>query len=87
MLEEILKETASADNQAQDAEADSLEASQEWDPPALGETTTRDYQVQVYLKPVSSDDETMIICLSTIYFTSSIYTLMLSSAKFQILVF
>ena len=28
--------------QAQDAKADSLEASQEWGPPALGETTTRD---------------------------------------------
>lgn len=42
MLEETLKETASADNQAQDAEAGSLEASQEWDPLVLGETTTRD---------------------------------------------
>ena len=64
--------------QAQDAKADSLEASQEWGPPALGETTTRDYQVQVYLKPVSSDYLPSM---------SSIYTLMLSSAEFQILVF
>ena len=79
MLEEILKETASADNQAQDAKADSLEASQEWGPPALGETTTRDYQVQVYLKPVSSD-YIYHLCLP-------FYTLMLSSAEFQILVF
>ena len=46
---------------------DSLEASQQWDPASLGETTTRDYQVQVYFiyKTVSCDDETMIIYFST----------------------
>ena len=61
MLEEILKETASADIvmtwrrmlrqihwKPLSSGTDSLEASQQWDPASLGETTTRGYQVQVY---------------------------------------
>ena len=67
MPDQVLKinEAVCADDQEQGTEIESPEASQL--PPERVEATTWDYQVQVYLKPVSCGSETMNSYLSTTY--------------------